>query len=84
MLPLSPTQEPFEGCAAVLLTLTCCAVPCHAVPCCAVLCHAMLCRAVPCCALQYRHYEACLQIFQLNPTQDSKEFAEFITFIAQV
>jgi hypothetical protein len=45
-----------------------------------------LCCVVPCCAvlLQYRHYEACLQIFQLNPTQDSKEFAEFITFIAQV
>ena len=41
-----------------------------------------------CCAvlllLQYRHYQACLQIFQLNPAQDSKEFAEFITFIAQV
>eukprot|EP00878_Enallax_costatus_P025275 GHUV01027038.1.p1 GENE.GHUV01027038.1~~GHUV01027038.1.p1 ORF type:complete len:218 (+),score=48.73 GHUV01027038.1:214-867(+) len=34
--------------------------------------------------LQYRHYQACLQIFQLKPSQDSKEFAEFITFIAQV
>jgi hypothetical protein len=33
---------------------------------------------------QYRHYQARLQIFQLNPSEDSKEFAEFITFIAQV
>jgi hypothetical protein len=33
---------------------------------------------------QYRHYEACLAIFQLNPSQDSREFGEFITFIAQV
>jgi hypothetical protein len=52
--------------------LLCCADG-HAVLCCAVLL-----------SLQYRHYQACLQIFQLNPTQDSKEFAEFITFIAQV
>ncbi|WIA37864.1 hypothetical protein OEZ86_014713 [Tetradesmus obliquus] len=34
--------------------------------------------------LQYRHYQACLQLFQLKPSQDSKEFADCITFIAQV
>jgi protein SDA1 len=33
---------------------------------------------------QYRHYQACLQLFQLKPSQDSKEFADCITFIAQV
>eukprot|EP00882_Tetradesmus_deserticola_P021636 GHRQ01023421.1.p2 GENE.GHRQ01023421.1~~GHRQ01023421.1.p2 ORF type:complete len:426 (+),score=238.19 GHRQ01023421.1:262-1539(+) len=35
-------------------------------------------------ALQYRHYKACLQLSQLKPSQDSKEFADCITFIAQV
>lgn len=34
--------------------------------------------------LQYRHYKACLEIFKLKPTGDSKEFAELVSFIAQV
>ncbi len=33
--------------------------------------------------VQYRHYEACLALFQLQPGQASSEFAEFVTFIAQ-
>ncbi len=34
--------------------------------------------------LQWRHYKACLQLFLLKPSQDSQEFAELVTFIAQV
>jgi hypothetical protein len=41
----------------------------------------LLCVSV---CVQYRHYQACLQLFQLKPSQDSKEFADCITFIAQV
>ncbi|KAL0034036.1 hypothetical protein WJX79_004594 [Trebouxia sp. C0005] len=35
-------------------------------------------------ALQWRHYKACLDIFNLKPSKDSKEFADLVTFIAQV
>lgn len=33
---------------------------------------------------QYRHYQACLNIFRLKPSEESREFAELITFVAQV
>jgi hypothetical protein len=36
------------------------------------------------CVLQYRHYQACLNIFRLRPSGDSREFAELIGFVAQV
>lgn len=35
-------------------------------------------------ALQWRHYKACLDIFNLKPSKDSKEFADLVTFVAQV
>ena len=34
--------------------------------------------------LQYRHYKACLDIFNLHPSKDSREFADLIGFVAQV
>lgn len=34
--------------------------------------------------LQWRHYKACLDLFLLKPSQESAEFAELVTFIAQV
>ena len=35
-------------------------------------------------ALQWRHFKACLDIFNLKPSKDSKEFADLVAFIAQV
>ncbi|KAL3143573.1 hypothetical protein ABBQ38_002370 [Trebouxia sp. C0009 RCD-2024] len=35
-------------------------------------------------SLQWRHYKACLDIFNLKPSKDSKDFADLVTFIAQV
>lgn len=37
----------------------------------------------PCCS-QYRHYRASLEIFNLKPSKESREFAELVHFIAQV
>lgn len=34
--------------------------------------------------LQWRHYQACLQLFLLKPAQDGGEFADLVNFIAQV
>eukprot|EP00873_Tetraselmis_striata_P004551 jgi/Tetstr1/424815/TSEL_015318.t1 len=34
--------------------------------------------------LQYRHYKACLDLFALNPSKDAREFADLVTFVAQV
>ena len=34
--------------------------------------------------MQYQHYKACLDIFNLKPSQDSREFAELVSFVAQV
>ncbi|KAG2501935.1 hypothetical protein HYH03_000433 [Edaphochlamys debaryana] len=34
--------------------------------------------------LQYRHYQAMLDIFKLRPSKDSKEFGELVLFMAQV
>jgi hypothetical protein len=34
--------------------------------------------------LQYRHYQALLDIFKLQPTKESKELAELAMFVAQV
>lgn len=32
---------------------------------------------------QYRHYKACLNLFQLNPSKESREFADLVKFLAQ-
>ncbi|KAG2439494.1 hypothetical protein HXX76_004848 [Chlamydomonas incerta] len=34
--------------------------------------------------LQYRHYQALLEIFKLKPSKDSREFGEVVMFMAQV
>ncbi|KAK9811636.1 hypothetical protein WJX72_007420 [[Myrmecia] bisecta] len=34
--------------------------------------------------LQYRHYQACLTVFQLKPSKDSREFGDLVNFVAQV
>lgn len=34
--------------------------------------------------LQYRHYKACLDIFKLRPSKESREFADLVGFMAQV
>ena len=34
--------------------------------------------------LQWRHYKACLQLFLLKPSQEGGEFADLVSFIAQV
>jgi hypothetical protein len=34
--------------------------------------------------MQYQHYKACLDIFNLKPSQESREFAELVSFVAQV
>ncbi|KAL6763683.1 SDA1-domain-containing protein [Haematococcus lacustris] len=34
--------------------------------------------------LQYRHYQALLEVFNLKPSKECKEFGELATFIAQV
>ena len=34
--------------------------------------------------LQYRHYQASLDVFNLKPSKESREFAELVTFVAQV
>ena len=34
--------------------------------------------------LQWRHYQACQALFLLSPSQDSAQFGELVTFIAQV
>lgn len=33
---------------------------------------------------QFRHYKASLEIFNLKPSKESREFAELVHFIAQV
>ena len=35
-------------------------------------------------SLQYRHYQASLDVFNLKPSKESREFAELVTFVAQV
>ncbi|KXZ52362.1 hypothetical protein GPECTOR_10g996 [Gonium pectorale] len=35
-------------------------------------------------ALQYRHYQALLDIFKLRPSKESKEFGDLVMFMAQV
>jgi hypothetical protein len=34
--------------------------------------------------LQYRHYQALLDVFSLRPSKEAKEFGELATFVAQV
>lgn len=34
--------------------------------------------------LQYRHYKACLEIFKLSPSKESREFSDLVGFVAQV
>eukprot|EP00899_Mesostigma_viride_P012492 jgi/Mesvir1/21243/Mv06673-RA.1 len=34
--------------------------------------------------MQFRHYRACLSIFLLKPTSESKEFGDLVMFLAQV
>eukprot|EP00798_Chlamydomonas_sp_ICE-L_P018496 gene18496-24994_t len=34
--------------------------------------------------LQYRHYQALLDIFRLKPSKESKEFGDLVAFVAQV
>jgi hypothetical protein len=34
--------------------------------------------------LQYRHYQALLDVFSLRPSKEAKEFGDLATFIAQV
>lgn len=34
--------------------------------------------------LQWRHYQACLQLLRLSPDQPSPELAELVTFVSQV
>ena len=33
--------------------------------------------------VQLRHYRACLDIFNMKPSKESREFAELVGFIAQ-
>jgi hypothetical protein len=33
---------------------------------------------------QYKHYKACLELFKLKPSNDSREFIDLISFVAQV
>ena len=35
-------------------------------------------------ALQYRHYKACLDIFKLQPSIESRDFSDLVGFVAQV
>ena len=32
---------------------------------------------------QFRHYHACLDIFKMKPSKESREFSELVGFIAQ-
>ena len=34
--------------------------------------------------MQWRHYRACMAIFTLKPSNDSREFADLLGFLAQV
>lgn len=34
--------------------------------------------------MQWRHYRACMDIFTLKPSNDSREFADLLGFLAQV
>ena len=34
--------------------------------------------------MQWRHYQACLQLFVLKPDQDGGDFGDLVNFIAQV
>jgi hypothetical protein len=34
--------------------------------------------------VQYKHYKACLELFKLKPSNDSREFIDLISFVAQV
>ncbi len=34
--------------------------------------------------LQWRHYKACLDIFNLKPSNESKQFSDLVMFIAHV
>ncbi len=43
--------------------------------------HASACDA--CVGVQLRHYRACLDIFNMKPSKESREFAELVGFIAQ-
>ena len=36
-----------------------------------------------CVGVQLRHYRACLDIFNMKPSKESREFAELVGFIAQ-
>ena len=34
--------------------------------------------------MQWHHYRACMDIFTLKPSNDSREFADLLGFLAQV
>ena len=42
------------------------------------------CLLIWLCFPQYRHYKACLDIFSLKPSEESHEFADLVSFVAQV